>query len=104
MTLSKKLKMTILAGVAGVGLAGVAATSALADYTRCDADGDRCYTVHTGYYDRDDYGYRSYYSGYNYYNNYGRHWVCDADGDRCHWSNYGYRYYDTPHVGFSVGF
>ena len=103
MTLSKKLKMMTLAGVAGIGLAGVAATSALADYTRCDSDGDHCYTVHTGYYDYDrDYGYRSYYSGYNY--NGGRHWVCDADGDRCHWAYYGYHNYYAPHVGFSVGF
>lgn len=103
MTLSRKLKMTILAGVAGIGLAGAVATSALADYTQCDRDSDRCWRVHTGFYDydRDYHRYNSsYYYGGNYYS--GRRWVCDTDGDDCHWSYYGYR--ARPHIGFSFGF
>lgn len=98
----KNLKMMALAAVAGIGLAGAASNSALADYTQCDRDGDHCWRVHTGYYDRDDYyrGYRPYDSGYYGYN-YNRRWVCDEDGDNCHWA---YGYYSRPHVGFSFGF
>ena len=97
--LTKKMRMLGLAAVAGLGLAGAVSTSALADYTQCDSDGDHCWRVHTGYYDYDR-DYHRYNSGY--YDNSGRRWVCDADGDRCHWSYY--HYYNRPHVGFSFGF
>jgi hypothetical protein len=101
---SNTLKRTALAGVLGVAaVVGVAGAASARDYTRCDADGGRCYRVHcdwdgdncyressyNNYYNRDYYHRydRGYYGGY-YGGYHDRRYVCDSDGDRCHWTNY----------------
>src|SRR5215472_1744778 len=105
---SNTLKRTALAGALGVAaVVGFAGAASARDYTRCDADGDRCWRVHCDWdgdncyresnsyyrdyyhrYDRGNYGgyyggYRGYYGGYH-----DRRYVCDADGDNCRWTNY----------------
>ena len=103
--LSNTLKRTALAGVLGIAaVVAVAGAASARTYTRCDADGDRCWRVHCDWdgdncyresgYDRDSYhrydynrgyygGYRGYYGGYH-----DRRYVCDNDGDNCRWINY----------------
>ena len=94
MNFAKTIKMTALAGLSALALAGVStAASAHQSYVRCDRDGDRCVRVvcdndgddcrRVAYYNN-DYRYRDRNYGYN--RGYGhRQWVCDRDGDRCHY-------------------
>jgi|SRR5215472_3725684 len=101
---SNTLKRTAFAGALGVAaVVGFAGAASARDYTRCDADGDRCYRVHcdwdgdncyressyNNYYNRDYYHRynRGYYGGY-YGGYHDRRYVCDADGDNCRWTNY----------------
>ena len=97
MNIAKTIKMTALAGLSAIALAGFStAASAHQSYVRCDRDGDRCVRVtcdndgddcrRTAYYG--DYGrdYRYRDSGGYYGRSYGhRQWVCDRDGDDCHY-------------------
>ena len=107
MTFSTTVKSTAIAGALGLGVLIATASGAAAHYTttRCDSDGDRCWTVRCDD-DGDDCRRSSSYNNYGGYNryNYGsrysngnaygdrrnRYQRCDRDGDDCH----GTRSYD----------
>lgn len=100
---SNLLKSAAVAGLLGLGFAGVTATPAAAETyeTHCNGFGDcyrmRCNDWHEdceriGYYNSD-------------YDRNHRRWVCNSDGDNCRWSYYdGYRYDDEPGVNFGFHF
>jgi len=89
MNFAKTLKLTALAGLSAIAIAGFStAASAHQTYVRCDRDGDRCVRVtcdndgddcrRSGYY-RNDYYRPSYYgSGH-------REWICNRWGHDCHY-------------------
>lgn len=120
MRLTTMLKSAAAAGALGLGVLLVTAGGASAHYTttRCDRDGDRCWTVRcdddgdecqrvNSYYDgrgyrgygRYNYGYRSGYG--SAYGNRDGYWRCDRGGDDCHWVRYGYRDHDR---GYDRGY
>lgn len=97
---SRTVKSAVLFGA--LGLMGLAASTlpASAHYTttRCDNDGDRCWTVRCDNDGDDCYRVRDYDrdEAWRYARPRGR-LVCDEDGDYCH------RVYGRPGIGFSLG-
>lgn len=107
---SKTVKSAVLLGA--LGLMGLAASTlpASAHYTttRCDRDGDRCWTVRCD--DDGDNCYRVRDYDRSYAQQYVRpraRVVCDEDGDYCRrvYSryNYGRSYYARPSAGITFG-
>ncbi|MFZ1988809.1 MAG: hypothetical protein WAW96_03460 [Alphaproteobacteria bacterium] len=88
MNIAKTIKMTALAGLSAIALAGVStAASAHQSYVRCDRDGDRCVRV-TCDRDGDDCRRTAYYNNSGRYrdNDRGhRQLVCDRWGHGCHY-------------------
>lgn len=122
MNFAKTIKMTALAGLSAIAIAGGFASPASAhtSYVRCDRDGDRCVRVvcdndgddcrRVGYgrdYDRDyNRGYYGREYRRAYYNGGHRQLICDRWGRGCHYvwvdGNGYYRQPDGVYLRFNV--